>query len=591
MMGSNAGPERRDSRARLTAVAGGLLLLLALPCTAAAESDYPGAKSAGQRMLDGPPTLQPPNSELQTLLQQLHQAAQYCDQETYDKLVQGYATRLNAYADEVRQTSGDESSLRATRPARLYIAYLNDRMKECAEFRYKRYVFATGATEATRAKLLDQKAERSAKDCREAIAEAEENAKKKRREAAERRERAQRVRQERPTIAAERERSARELDAEADAWEAFAADLKKRCAERSSAAPPSGAGPAEGPPGPPLPRAPEAPRDVGAVPGRLTDLRNRPRFAVGGTFGNVNVPSFGAGTQFNVALGREVSILLSPRNLRFAGGTAEFRAPVSSVFGADVPSPFSQMAFYAKLEGYSFWGSESATVPFGGNNVAYTYLFPNPATGTTGVLAGPSGQDISIKANGEAIRFRAGAEWQVSLADLRTAYAIISGGLAFDYTDSGYEITQQSLFFPDISSRTKLRVDDYFFAPYIGAGVRLDDGNIFASVSGFVAPGLLLTDASAKQRNLCGPCPNPGDRNFKLRSSLSNTRFAVQTGVDLRLGARLTPSVAIEGGIQYVHTSHSGFLRPPTTPTEQPVRLDYGSTNRFGGRIGVRFTF
>jgi hypothetical protein len=326
------------------------------------------------------------------------------------------------------------------------------------------------------------------------------------------------------------------------------------------------------------------------APGRVIDP-NRPQFLIDGAYANVNVPSFGAGTQFVAALAREVEILRSPRNLSSAGGAVEFRAPVSSVFGADVPSIFSQVAFYAKLEGSSFWGSESGSVPIGGNNVAYTYLFSNPATGTTGVLAGATGQDISIKANGEAIRFRAGAEWQASLASLRTVYAIISGGLAFDYTDSGYEITQQSLFFPDVSSRTKLRVDDYFFAPYIGAGVRFDDGNVFASLSGFVAPGGLYTDASAKQKNLCGPCPNPGDRNFKLRSSFSNTRFAVQTGVDLRIGARLTPSVAIEGGFQYVHTSHAAFLRPPTTPTEQPVSLDYGSTNRFGGRLGVRFTF
>jgi hypothetical protein len=323
----------------------------------------------------------------------------------------------------------------------------------------------------------------------------------------------------------------------------------------------------------------------------LPKTRSGPQVAMGGHFGNVNVPGFGAGTQFNVALGREVPILFSPRNLTFAGGAAEFRAPVSSVFGADVPSIFSQMAFYAKLEGYSFWGSESGSVPFGGNNVAYTNIFANPATGTTGVLAGATGQDVSIKANGEAIKFRAGAEWQVSLAELQTFYAVITGGAAFDYTDSGYEITQQSLFFSDVSSRTKLRVDDYFFAPYIGAGVRFDDGNVFASVSGFVAPGVLFTDASAKQKNLCGPCPNPGDRNFKLSTSFSNTRFAVQTGVDLKLGARLTPSVAIEGGFHYVHTSHAGYLRLPTTPNEQPIRLEYGSSNRFGGQISVKYTF
>jgi hypothetical protein len=349
------------------------------------------------------------------------------------------------------------------------------------------------------------------------------------------------------------------------------------------------------PPSQPRGRIADPPPGHGSItprgaPGRVID-RNRPQFLIDGAYANVNVPGFGAGTQFVAALAREVEILRSPRNLGFAGGAVEFRAPVSSVFGADVPSIFSEMAFYAKLEGYSFWGSESGSVPIGGNNVAYTNIFPNPATGATGVLAGATGQDISIKAKGEAIKFRAGAEWHVSLAELQRFYAIITGGAAFDYTDSGYEITQQSLFFPDVSSRTKLRVDDYFFAPYIGAGVRFDDGNVFASVSGFVAPGVLFTDASAKQRNLCGPCPNPGDRDFKLSTSFSNTRFAVQTGIDLKLGARLTPSVTVEGGFQYVHTSHAAFLRPPTTPAEQPIRLDYGSTNRFGGRFGVRFTF
>jgi hypothetical protein len=400
-------------------------------------------------------------------------------------------------------------------------------------------------------------------------------------------------------------RAAEGFENDAGSFEALANDLERTRAERfKNCPPPSGAEPsgapgtapgtAPGGPAGPAPAGPETPRaPTHRLPPEfgLIDGRYRPQFAVGGTFGNVNVPGFGAGTQFDAVLGRERQIIFSPRNLTFAGGAAEFRAPVSSVFGADVASPFSQMTFYAKLEGYSFWGNENATVPFGGNNVAYTYLFPNPATGTTGVLAGATGQDISIKANGEAIKFRAGAEWQVPLADLQTAYAIISGGLAFDYTDSGFEITQQSLFFSDVSARTKLRVDDFFFAPYIGAGVRFDDGNVFASVGGFVAPGVLYTDAWAKQRNLCGPCPNPGDRNFKLSNSFSNTRFAVQTGIDLKVGVRLSPAVAIEGGFQYVHTSHAAFLRPPTTPSEQPVSLDYGSANRFGGQIGIKYTF
>jgi hypothetical protein len=308
--------------------------------------------------------------------------------------------------------------------------------------------------------------------------------------------------------------------------------------------------------------------------------------------GNLNVPSFGAGTQFIAALGREVQILASPRNLTFAGGMAELRIPATQVFGSDVRSPFSQMAFYARLGGFSFWGSESATVPIGGNNVAYTFLFPNPATTTTGILAGASGQQISIKAEGEGIKFRAGAEWQLwTSAQVQAFEAFFSGGLAFDYMDTGYKITQQSLFFQDVSTRTKLRIDDYFVAPYFEAGARLDDGKFYASVSGFVAPGAVITDASAKQRIRCGPCVNPGDRDVRLSRSFNESRFAVQAGFNLKVGTRITPAISLEGSFGFVHSSQAAFIRPPTTPSEQPVRLDYGSRNSFGGGVVIRYRF
>ena len=122
MMRTNAGSERRDGLARLTAAAAGLLLLLALPCTAAAESGDPGTKPVGQRTLDEPPTLQPANAELQTLLQQLHQAAQYCDQETYDE---ADARLRDAPERPVRGRSANrlpatKARFSATGPARRY---------------------------------------------------------------------------------------------------------------------------------------------------------------------------------------------------------------------------------------------------------------------------------------------------------------------------------------------------------------------------------------------------------------------------------------------------------------------------------------
>ncbi len=52
------------------------------------------------------------------------------------------------------------------------------------------------------------------------------------------------------------------------------------------------------------------------------------------------------------------------------------------------------------------------------------------------------------------------------------------------------------------------------------------------------------------------------------------------------------PDAAQSGGpFNDTHTSHMGVLRPPFTPTDHLVRLDYASGNRFGGRFGVGIAF
>jgi hypothetical protein len=314
-------------------------------------------------------------------------------------------------------------------------------------------------------------------------------------------------------------------------------------------------------------------------------------FSSTGTFGNRNIAGFAAGTQFNAELGREVPILYSARNLTVAGGAAEIRAPISSVFGSDVPSTFSQMAFYARFEGYSFWGSNSGSVPIGSNNVAFTYLFPNPATDNTGVLAGPSGQEIRIKTLGEALQFRAGLDGTFGIEGLQSVGLIWGIGVIYDYNDMGHEIIQRSLSFPDISARTKLIIDDHFVAPLFRAGVGLDDGNVFGSLVGFAAPGVVFTEAWAKQDNLCGPCTNPENRSFQLRQSFSNAQFSIKAGVELTFGVRITPAISLKAGLNYTHTSHAAFIRPAFTPAEQPARLDFSSSHTLAAGIGAKITF
>jgi hypothetical protein len=330
------------------------------------------------------------------------------------------------------------------------------------------------------------------------------------------------------------------------------------------------------------------------APGGQIDPRDRPQLAgsVGMIGGNIGISSVGVGTQFDATLGKEREIIFTPRNLTFAGAVAEVEAPLSRLLGDDVPSIFSQMSFYAQLKGYSMWGHANGVVPVGANNVAFTNLFPNPATGTTGVLAGATGQSIDVKVNGEALQLTAGLKWAgPRLSESPRITTMLGFGAAYEYWDMGQEISQQSLTFANVSSRTKLRVDEHFFAPYLSAGVRVDDGRLFGSIMGFVAPGFIVTDASARQTNICGPCGLPGDRNFTLTRDFSDTRFSLKTGFNLNIGARLTETVTVQAGMKYVHTSETGFLRPPTTPNEQPVRLDFGSRNLFGGFVQVKVGF
>jgi hypothetical protein len=243
------------------------------------------------------------------------------------------------------------------------------------------------------------------------------------------------------------------------------------------------------------------------------------------------------------------------------------------------------------VRGGSLWGDASAAVPVGGANVAYTYLFANPATNTTGVFAGATGQSVRIRTNGEFIWLNPYLAWRMQLDAAMGLSAKFGFGPIYEYSDIGHHIDQQSLVFADVSSRTHIRNDNHFIGAAFRGGLRWGDGNVSASLSGYVAPGVNIFDGRVTQWNTCGPCPNPGDRNFSLSRSFSDTRFAVQTGLNLNLGFRLSQSVRVNVGGYHNFTSESGFIRVPTTPSEQPVRRDFDSSHHYGFLAGLVVIF
>jgi hypothetical protein len=301
---------------------------------------------------------------------------------------------------------------------------------------------------------------------------------------------------------------------------------------------------------------------------------------LGPTGGAMNIPAIGAGTR--LVGNREVPILFSARNLAFVGAEARVGLPVNFLIDSVV---------VMRGGGASLYGQTNGVVRAGTNSVAFTNLFANPATGNTGVLAGATGLGASIRTRGEFFYFDVVLQREyrpLAMPQISFPWGI---GAAYDYSDIGHVIDQQSLTFADLSSRTKLVSENHFAAPVLSGGVRIDDGNVSAELIGYVKPGFNIFRGRADQDNRCGPCPNPGDRSFSLRRSFSDTRFAVKTGAELNFDVRLTQSLRLTLGGFYEFTSTTGFVRIPTTPAEQPVRADRGATHRYGGRVNVVFRF
>jgi hypothetical protein len=307
---------------------------------------------------------------------------------------------------------------------------------------------------------------------------------------------------------------------------------------------------------------------------------------IDGHYTRANVPTLSGGTQFDPALLKEVSIVKSPGVLNGGGGGGTIVVPLRG--GAKL---------FTNFRVSDFDGTSTGLVPIGGNNVAQTYIFPNQVSGSTGIAAGATGQSVSISSQGQFIDVATGVTWDYPALAFDGLPMSMETGFGFRYRnyDRKDSITQQSLFFSDLSSNISLDAKSNYYAANFVGGLKFDPRGptgFIGGARGMFSLGVLSTDATASQLSHCGPCGAASPEfNVNLSRDFSESKFAWAAGVTGYAGYQFNPNAKLLFEISYEHLDSSPVFSVPKTPVEQPIKLDYGSidTLRIGGKLVYDF--
>jgi len=309
----------------------------------------------------------------------------------------------------------------------------------------------------------------------------------------------------------------------------------------------------------------------------------------------VDVPRVKGGTQFDPISATEIPVAYSANVLTGGGGKLFATIPTN---GNTLWGDY----FFINASGSAFDGSGSGFVPIGGAVVAFTYLYPNPISSSTGIFAGASGQQVRIRSAGHLIDVSLGLKGVTPLPgplggpsvqplDLHT-----TAGFRYRNFDQSHTIDQQSLFFPDLHSQIGLDQSSNFFGAQFGVGLLSrppgPQGGFVGGIHAFVALGLLSTSATAKQFSHCGPCGIAGpEYNVSLQRGFDDSRFAVIVGGSVHLGYQFGGGTGlfVKGTVE--HMTNVPFFQVPTTPTEQPISIDHGTSTNASVMAGFTHRF
>lgn len=328
----------------------------------------------------------------------------------------------------------------------------------------------------------------------------------------------------------------------------------------------------------PRPRAPVEPVPVVIYPGG-----GGVPIAIGGSW--TTIPVVTAGTRF--VGGGESSIIESRRTI----------PGVTAALGVAVPVEFADyFGFMAGFNGFD--DTVRGAVPVGSPS-AFTYIFPNPASGSTGIGPTATGQSVTLSTRGQFWDLGAGPTFRVPAGSVFASQAgtflTYGVGLRYRYMEVDHTIIQQSTTFADLNQTINLSLRSHFIGPNFALGfeaVQPLPSGIFGGASAFVSPGALITDASARQASRCGPCGG-GSPEFDLvlQRGFNDSSFAVMAGLNGYIGYRINPSFRIQADASYQYLSQLKSFAVPNTPAQQPVSLasDTSSILSVGGRLVFDF--
>ena len=235
-------------------------------------------------------------------------------------------------------------------------------------------------------------------------------------------------------------------------------------------------------------------------------------------------------------------------------------------------------------------GSSSAHVPEGDRLVAITFPLENPATGTTGIGPSPFGMNIITHTDFEMndVQFGFGAPVNFFGPSVVTKASIGGRYINVDRTD---RIGQTLIQFPDISQNIHVDQDTDFFGVQFG----LDVENRPFQGSGFVygASGsvtFLGSSNDVQVRSLvdCPLCPEEGDRNFTLRTSLDDGISSVALDAEAHVGYKFGDNITINIFGSVTHFTDMPVVHLPISPLDG-LRVDDDdlTSATVGGRVTV----
>ncbi len=304
------------------------------------------------------------------------------------------------------------------------------------------------------------------------------------------------------------------------------------------------------------------------------------------------VPQISGGTRLSPGGAGEVPIISSRRTIPGVSGSLGIVVPTDRVF-------FSFDYFQIDAGINAFDDSVQGSAPVGTSS-AFTYIFPNPVSGSTGVGPTVTGQTVTIGTKGTFWDLALGPTARVPARPVSAGpsrfFWTYGVGLRYRYMNTEHNISQQSLTFADLNSAIGLGINSHFIAPNFAVGfeaVQPLPSGAFAGGALFFAPGALISDASATQTSRCGPCGGASPEfNVVLRRNFNDTSFAFMTGVNGFVGYRFSPHLKVqaEGSINYL--SDVASLAVPTSPVDQPIRIVNDSLLSYsvGGRLVFDFS-